>query len=213
MVVTRQHRCGPGNHRHFGVGISDHLMKTFIVAIQLALAILPVQATLAQVDTTLYRSWSVGVVAGEQGYDSNLGLEATTRGLFNGRICLRLRGNIVWMEAYKAFYDRWTTYHVMELSTVYQFPYIERVRPYMELGVIEVLPSETFSSLRRVDGLAFRAGIEMFVVTRPGFHVAYYFAGAVNRIEAYAEKMDNNPRYAEGIGFNMGFRFYVKGAR
>jgi len=131
-------------------------MKRFTAEILIALAMLPLQETIAQVDTTLYRSWSVGVVGGEQGYDPNLGLEATTRGLFNGRVCLRLRGNVIWMEAYKTYYGNWTAYHAMELLAVYQFPYIERVRPYVELGVIEVLPSETFSNLRRVDGLTGR---------------------------------------------------------
>jgi len=187
-------------------------MTRFIAIIPIAVMLLLPTAQ-AQVDTTLYRSWSAAVMAGDQGYDPSMGLELTTRSILRGRLCLRLKGNVAWMEAYRSLYQHTAAYHLMEAMAVYQFSIVEHIRPYMEAGLIEVLPSAAFSSLSSIDGFGCRVGVEMFIVARPGFHVAYYFAGSWNCIDAVAEKLDTHPHYAEGIGFGTGLRFYLKGAR
>ncbi len=171
------------------------------------------QSAFSQIDSTLFRSWSFAVAGNEYGYDTGLGVELSSPGLVNGRICLRLKASTVWMESYWALRDRWARFQLVEVMAVYQFAPVERARPYLEAGLIEVFPSRKFSDVTSRQGVAVRAGVELFVHTSRRMHMVYFFGGGINQVRAVAEKLDNAPTYANGFVFTTGLRFYVPVAR
>jgi hypothetical protein len=183
----------------------------FILTIGIILIAL--QSVYGQVDSSLYRSWSVSAGGNEYGYDSGLGIELGTRGLVNGRLCFRVKANTVWMESYRAVNDQWARYQLVEVMAVYQFSPVERARPYVEFGLIEVFPSKKFSDVSSIQGVGIRTGVELFVFTSSDLHVACYFGGGINRINAIAEKMESAPDYANGFVFTTGLRFYLPARR
>ena len=174
---------------------------------------LSVNAVHAQYDSSLLRSWSVAVVANEYGYDSGLGLELGSPGFLNGRLSVRLKASTVWMESYRAIYDHWARFQLVEAMAIYQFNLIDRARPYIEVGLIEVFPSGKFSDITSVQGVGVRTGFELFVYTSRRLHVACYFGGGINQVNAVAEKLESHPVYADGFVFMTGLRFYVPDAR
>jgi hypothetical protein len=171
--------------------------------------LIALQTMNAQIDSSLYRSWSVSVGGNEYDYDSGLGIEFGTRSLVDGRLCFRVKANTVWMESYFAVNDQWTRYQLIEVMAVYQFSPIERARPYVEFGLIEIFPSKKFSDVSSIQGVGIRTGVELFVFTSSHLHVACYFGGGINQIHAVAEKMERAPDYADGFVFTSGLRFYL----
>lgn len=154
------------------------------------------------------KAFSVAMVASEYGYDAGLGVEVGSPGMLNNRVCFRAKGNITWFEQYKATYDHWATYKSLTISIVYNTLVIERSRFYFELGTYYTFPGENFSQKKSIQGITGSTGVELFVVAKPNFHMCYYFSGGYAHSRAYADKLENKPRYGNGFVFNNGFRFY-----
>lgn len=154
------------------------------------------------------KSFSVGITAGEYGYDSGIGVEISTPCIQNTSLCFRVKGLVSWLEQYKADYDKWARYKSLNVSTVYNIYVFERSRAYIELGTYFIFPDAEFSQRKSIQGFSGVTGVELFVITNPNFHMCYYFSGGIGYIRAYADKLENNPRYGNGFVFNNGFRFY-----
>jgi hypothetical protein len=178
-------------------------------SLTIGIILIALQSVFGQIDSSLYRSWSVSVGGNEYAYDSGLGIELGTRSLVNGRLCFRVKANTVWMESYRAVNDQWARYQLIEVMAVYQFSPVERARPYVEFGLIEILPSKKFSDVSSIQGVGIRTGVELFVFTSSDLHVACYFGGGLNHVHAVAEKMESTPDYADGFVFTTGLRFYL----
>ena len=170
--------------------------------------ILPSARAFSQIDSSLFRSWSAGITLSEYGYDGGLGVEITSPGLLKGTLCLRSRSNAIWMEDYKITHDRWATYYLIELLGIYQFPFFENTRPYVEIGIIEIIPGGTAPGADETSGLTGRVGLEMFIISQRKLHIAYYINGGGNLLPATPERAR---RYADGFIFSSGLRFYVNG--
>jgi hypothetical protein len=153
-------------------------------------------------------TFSVGISAGEYGYDSGVGIEVGTPCFGNIPLCLRLRATVSWLEWYKATYDHWARYESINVSMVYHFFTEERSRAYLETGTYTIFPDEKFSQRRSIQGIASSIGIELFLITKPKLNMCYYFSGGYAHIRAYADKLENKPRFGNGFVFNNGFRFY-----
>lgn len=178
-------------------------------------AIIVAVATISMVINTAYgqiepshRSFSFGLSANEYGYDPGIGIEISTPGFFNSRLCVRLKGNITWLEEYKATYDHWAKYRSISAIIVYNFNSVEGMRVYSGMGPYAIFPGNKFSDSRMVEGVICETGVELSVVTTPAMRITYYFSGGLAYINAYAEKLENNPRYGNGFVFSNGFRFY-----
>jgi hypothetical protein len=154
------------------------------------------------------KAFSIGVLAGEMGYDSGIGIELGTPSIFNNSVCFRIKGNVSWFEQYKTVYDRWVKYKTITGSLVYNASISERGRIYFDLGAYFVFPNQKFSEVKVVQGITCSTGIELFLYTGSKLQSSYYFAGGIGYIKAYADKMENEPRYGNGFVFNNGFRFY-----
>lgn len=183
------------------------------IILSTCIALLLPQTVCGQLDSSLFRSWEASFAANEYNYDSGLGLELASPGLLNSPVCFRLKASKVWMNEYRAATGEWANYYLVELMAVYQFPTVDRARPYIELGLIEVFPSRKFSDVTSIAGVGVRAGIELFVFRNDRLQVAYYFGGGLNRVRAIAEKIDSAPQYAQGFVFTTGLRFYLPYSR
>lgn len=184
------------------------MMRLIVVIVMLFLSL---HQVFGQVDSVLARSWSLSVGAHEYGYDTGLGGELGSPSIINGRVCLRLKASAVWSGSYWAVHDRWVRYGLVEVMAVYQFRAIQRAKPYIEAGLINVFPSQKFSDIVSIQGLGLRTGAELFVFMNDRLHVVYYFGGGLNSVNAIAEKMEAPSSYADGFTFTTGFRLYLPG--
>lgn len=178
---------------------------TKLLFIGTALAIRP---GFAQVNANLHNSFSVGVLCGTYGSDSGVGLELGTPSLFKNRLSIRVRGTKNWLEAYKATYDEWAKYETLTACLVYNALVAKRARGYIEFGPLYVFPDKAFSDERPKPGVTSSIGAELFVFSDRHLNVCYYVSGGYSYIRAYAEELENKPRYGNGLVFNSGFRFY-----
>lgn len=182
-------------------------MKRIATFILLASVLITVHSN-AQGTFTPGKTFSIATSAGIHGFDSGVGLEVGTPCFKNTSLCLRIKGTVSWLEWYKATFDHWARYESFNVSMVYNIFTVERSRGYVEMGTYLVFPDEQFSQRKSIQGITSSLGIELFVVTKPGFHLCYYFSSGIGYIKAYADKLENKPRYGNGFVFNNGFRFY-----
>lgn len=183
-------------------------MKVFFTRLLLIGAVLVIQPGFAQVNADLQRSFSLALLCGEYGDDTGVGVELGTPSLFKTRISFRVRGSKNWLEVYKASCDEWAKYETLTTSLVYTTLVTERARGYIEFGTLYVSPDKKFSDKQPNQGITSSIGVELFVFSDPHLNICYYFSGGYSSVKAYAEKLENNPRYANGLVFNNGFRFY-----
>lgn len=164
-----------------------------------------------QMDTSLLRRvscFSIGIVAGVQGQDTGIGLEATSRPLLGKNLLFRVRGNLNWLESYKVQTGDDITYPSVAAAIVYQIPFAERVRFYIESGPFVIFPSTKFSDRTSATGLYLTSGAELFARVKPGLMLSYFFGGGFSVCDAKAEKLENQPEYGGGFIFTNGLRFY-----
>ena len=164
-----------------------------------------------QMDSVLLRRvscFSLGFVAGVQGSDTGVGLEATSRPLLGKSLLLRVRGGLNWLESYKAQTGDNITYPSFAAAIVYQIPHSERARFYFETGPFVLLPSVKFSDRRSVTGMYLTAGAEFLARCKPGLMLSYFFGAGLAYCDATAEKLENQPEYGDGFIFTNGLRFY-----
>jgi hypothetical protein len=154
------------------------------------------------------KTFSLGVTAGEYGYDAGVGVEISTPCIQNTSLCFRIKGMVTWLEQYKADYDTWARYESLNVATVYNVYTFERSRLYIELGTYFIFPDAKFSKQKSIQGISGSTGVELSVITSSNFLMCYYFSGGIGYIRAYADRLENKPRYGNGIVFSNGFRFY-----
>lgn len=182
-------------------------MKSLTKLIVIAFLLLT-SAARAQTTSLPGNTFSIGITGGEYGYDSGLGLEVSTSTFRNTAVFLRVRGTVSWLELYKSTYDQWVRYETLNVSMVYNIFAFERSRGYVEMGTYMIFPNAKFSEHRSFQGLTSSMGVELFVITNPKFNMCYYFSSGFGYVRAYADKLENRPRYGNGFVFNNGLRFY-----
>lgn len=166
-----------------------------------------------QADTSTCKSFSFGLSAGNLGDDSGIGVEISSPTFCNDRLCVRLKGNAMWLEQYKAVYDHWASYKQIGVSFAYNFKVVERSRFFMDVNPYMIFPDTKFSDVRSVQGIACSIGVEIFVVNTSAYKVTYYFSAGVAHSNAHAERLEQNPNYGGGFVFNNGLRFYFPTCR
>lgn len=167
----------------------------------------------SQADTSSCKSFSFGVSAGNLGDDSGIGVEISSPTFCNDRLCVRLKGNTMWLEQYKSAYDHWATYRQIGVSFAYNFKVVEKSRIFIDLNPYMIFPDTKFSDVRTVEGIACSIGVEIFVVSTSTHKVSYYFSGGIAHSNARAEKLEQNQDYGGGFIFNNGLRFYLPTCR
>lgn len=170
-------------------------------------------AAYGQADTSSCRSFSFGVSAGELGEDSGIGIEVSSPTFCNERLCIRLKGNVMWLEQYKSVYDHWVPYRSVGISFAYNFKVIERSRVFLDFGPYMIFPDTKFSDVRAIEGVNCSIGVEIFLINTPTLRWAYYFSGGIAHLHARAEKLEHTPQYGDGFIFNNGFRIYLPTCR
>ena len=85
----------------------------------------------------------------------------------------------------------------------------DRSRVYVDLGTYFIFPNAKFTQQKTVQGVTSTIGLELFILTIQKFQVCYYLSGGFGHIRAYADNLENKPRYGNGVIFNNGFRFYL----
>jgi hypothetical protein len=152
--------------------------------------------------------YSVAVFAGEFGYDIGIGAEIGSPSFSNNRICVRLKGNIIWFEQYKVDLGHWAKYRSVNASIVYNFINVDRCIVFVETGPLIILLDKRLSKKSAYQGATASVGIEMFVLSSDSFNMCYYFSTGVTYSKATADNLENHPRYGNGFSFGNGFRFY-----
>jgi hypothetical protein len=155
-----------------------------------------------------HNKYSFSVFAGELGYDAGIGAELGSPSFSNNKLCVRLKGNIYWLEDYKATYDQWAKYRSINATIVYNFMSMERSRIFIETGPFIILADQCFSKKTSHLGINAAAGLEMFVVNNSSLNMCYYFSLGAAYSSATADILENKPKYGDGFIFNNGFRFY-----
>ena len=151
---------------------------------------------------------SAGISAGHFGYDPGLAIEFTTRAIFQNHLSLRVRGGVQWLEAYKAIHSQWVTYQSLSAGLVYNGRLFDRTRFYAELGILGIIPDARFSDKTFIEGFYELNGLEITLVRKQDYTLCLYLGVGPAFIKASAEKIEGNPRYANGLYFINGFRFY-----
>jgi hypothetical protein len=152
--------------------------------------------------------YSFAVFAGGIGYDVGVGAEIGSPSFSNNRICVRLKGNIIWFEQYKVDFEHWAKYRSVNASIVYNFINVDRCIVFVEAGPLIILPDKRLSKKNAYQGANASVGIEMFVLNSDSFNMCYYFSTGVTYSKATADNLENHPRYGNGFVFSNGFRFY-----
>src|SRR5690606_37313447 len=122
--------------------------STTLPALLVIALLLVTQGAMAQTDeapTAVPSKPSVGMSGGHYRYDPGVGIEFTTRAIFQNHLSLRLKGTTQWLEDYKAIHDQWVSYHTFSAGLVYHGQLFDRTRFYAELGVIAIMPNSKFS--------------------------------------------------------------------
>lgn len=150
--------------------------------------------------------FSLGVSAGELSDNSWIGVEVTSP-IMHHRISFRIAGSVHWLEAYKAQFDHWGTFSVVSPTLVIYSDMYERSRWYMDIGPVFIIPQRRVSQKRIVSGVSTVVGLELFLI-RGNSNFCYHFGIGLNYANAYADRLESNPRYSNGFIFSNGFRFY-----
>jgi hypothetical protein len=169
----------------------------------------PMHLTMGQVDSSLFNSLSIGISAGQFGEDPGIGIEIGSPTFLGNHVLLRINGSLAWMEEYKASQHHWAKYNIINACVAYNFKPVERVRPYLQVGTTFIFPQQEISDTGVIKGLNYSAGLELFLASKPGFHICYYFSLGYSHINAHADNLESNPLYSNGLIFNNGFRFYL----
>jgi hypothetical protein len=156
------------------------------------------------------KSFTFGVSGGNTGFDPTLGIEIGTPTFSKERFCVRIKANISWLERFKADFDNWVSYHSFGISFIYNTQVVDRSRFYIDMGANLIVPNAKFATNKNIEAISGLAGVELFIFTKPDLNVSYYFGGGFSYAQAYADKMENKPRYSNGVVFNNGLRFYFK---
>lgn len=170
---------------------------------------LTVTKVLAQDDIYMWQQvrFSLGFSAGQLTDNSWIGLEVSSP-VMHRHFSLRLVASVHWLEAYKAQRDRWGTFSTLSPTVVIYTRVKDRSRWYIDLGPMFIIPQNRISEKKLVSGISALAGIEVFVLRTSNRSVGYHFNIGVNYANAYADKLENDPRYSNGFIFSNGFRFY-----
>lgn len=112
------------------------------------------------------------------------------------------------MEAHKATYHHWATYHALRVSVAYHLFATERARIYAELGVTSLFPGAQLSDKKYVAGFIAFHGLEVTLVEAGDGSVCLFLGAGPTFVQAYAEKLEGSPRYGNGVVLVCGVRFY-----
>jgi hypothetical protein len=165
----------------------------------------------SQIDTNSYSHtdhFSVGLIAGEYGNDSGIGIELSSPMISGGPFCVRSKGIVNLLEQYKAAKDHWAKYTSLGVFIVFNTKLIDRSRVYFEVGTFSVIAEKKFADKKYSQGYGGSVGVELFIVNNEKLNLCYYFSGGFNYLRAHAEKLENKPLYGNGFIFNNGLRFY-----
>jgi hypothetical protein len=187
------------------------MSKMFLQSLMFYFLILPGTKLSAQENKDIYarqQKFSVAIFAGEYGYDVGIGAEIGFPQFYASRLSIRLKGNINWLEQYKANFDHWQKYRSINASLIYNFIRVERCRVFTEAGPIIIVAEKNFSTKRLYNGATASIGVEMFVLNYSSLDVCYYASLGAAYSGAIADKMESHPKYGNGLVFNNGFRFY-----
>jgi hypothetical protein len=151
---------------------------------------------------------SVGVGAGHFGDDAGLSVSFTSPSFFDSKLTVRFSPGVQWSEYYFAHASEWTSYATVKTGLVYTIRIIDRSRIYTEAGSFMIFPNRILSAKKQLQGGYGVLGFELFIYTKPAASIGYYFEYGYVGISAYAEKLERNPRYSNGVNISTGFRFY-----
>lgn len=189
-------------------------MKTTrsIPALLIVASALLAQSALAQADQKTVEhpnKPSFGISGGHYRHDPGIAVEFTSRGIFQNHLSLRLRSSTQWLEDYKAIHDQWVSYHTFSAGLVYNGQLFDRTRFYAELGMIGIWPNSRFSESGFVEGLYQLNGIEINLLQKEDCTLSFFLGVGPSFIKAFAEKIEDRPRYGHGLHFVNGIRVYI----
>ena len=153
------------------------------------------------------KRFGVGVSAGHYGVDGGFGIDLTSPLVIRNHFGFRVRGNIVWLEEYKATSDHWATYHTAFTGLLYRRRLSPRADFVTEAGAIIIFPHNKFSGEKIENGHYALVGIEHYLSHKVNVLTHHISIGLIAS-GARAEKLEYSPKYGSGFVFNTGFRFY-----
>ena len=151
---------------------------------------------------------SAGISAGHYRYDPGIGVECTTPAILQNHLNLRIRASVQWLEAYQAVHYSWMSYQTFSTGLVYNSKLFERTRFYAEFGILGILPNSRFSDKPVAGGFYEFNGLEMILLPRKDYTLCLYLGAGPAFIKVFADKIEGNPRYGNGLHFINGFRVY-----
>ena len=176
-------------------------MKTISIAL-LCIGALFVQAT-AQ-DSPISHKFGLGFQIGQWQKDFGYGLQMTSPYFANGRVAVRLKGNLVFHEHVENASTVWTPYGNISLGMVGVAGVINgNIRLYGEGGIIGLIPSDSFSTESFNIGGYGLFGFEFHMSSHAAYHIEIGGVGT----GANADLVENEPIYSNGLLINTGFRY------
>jgi hypothetical protein len=151
--------------------------------------------------------FGVGVSAGHYGVDGGVGIDITSPLVIRNHFGFRVRGNIVWLEEYKATLDHWAIYNTALVGLLYRRRLSPRADFVTEAGAMIVFPHNKFSDKKIETGHYALIGVEHYLSHKVNALTHHISIGLIST-NARAEKLEFSPKYGNGFAFNTGFRFY-----
>jgi hypothetical protein len=152
------------------------------------------------------KRFGLGVSAGHYGVDGGVGVDLTSPLVIRNHFGFRIRGNVVWLEEYKASLDHWATYNTALAGLLYRRRLAPRADFVTEAGAMIIFPDNRFSDDKIETGHYALVGVEHYLSHKINALTHYISIGLIAS-GAHAEKLEFSPKYGTGFVFNTGFRF------
>lgn len=138
--------------------------------------------------------------------DFGMGLSIASPYFAQGKLALRLRGNLMWNEHFSSTYDKtiWSPYANVSLGMVNVVGKIgSNIRIYGEGGIVILFPSSEFSTKNIHIGGYGLFGFEFFFHPQNNYFIEIGGIGTGAR----ADKALGQPIYSNGFLVNVGYRY------
>lgn len=147
--------------------------------------------------------FSFGFQLSEYQENFGFGVNVTSPYFANGKIAVRLRGNLMFFEQVENQETIWTPYTNLSIGLVgVGGRPCESIRLYGEGGVIFIFPSDKFSSENIAFGGYGLFGFEFFMSSKTNYFIEIGGIGT----GATADNIINKPIYSNGLSISTGFR-------
>lgn len=182
-------------------------MKTANYLFGITLIVLFVSVVKAQ--TPINKGFAFGLNLNQFQHDFGIGINVASPSFAKGNLVVRASANLQYLQHVEldVAEETWTGYGAFRLglSSIGR-SIADGIKLYGEGGAALLLPNDTFSDESAIIGVYGLFGFEFYMDSYSSF---FFEAGGLG-INSVAEKLPNNPIYANGFMMSVGWRIHLQ---